>query len=296
MNLRNAWYFTAGIGFLALAKTKHALQGYSTPKPFDVSDIERCIKYELRVVDAWLGALSSYTGSGTFLAGKRVLELGPGSDLGVGLILLARGARRYSACDVHDLARHAPQPFYDALLEELGRRDGADVATLREQLLAVTSGTASMLEYAVQDSFDLKAAVGAGTIDLVFSQAAFEHFDDVDAVVGQLSEVCTPGAVLVAEIDLKTHSRWIRDRDPNNIYRYSDSIYDAFRFRGIPNRVRPHEYRQSFEHHGWTRVEVSPLTRLASIDDEIEGLSRRFSDQTNQMDYLSIQLCATRTR
>jgi hypothetical protein len=63
----------------------------------------------------------------------------------------------------------------------------------------------------------------------------------------------------VAEIDLKTHSRWIRDHDPNNIYRYSNAIYRALWFRGIPNRVRPYEYRAIFEAHGWTNVRITPL-------------------------------------
>jgi SAM-dependent methyltransferase len=297
LNVRDAWYFTAGIGFLALAKAKNLTRGYSTPKPFALADTSRCIDYDLQVVEGWMRALASYTGSGTFLAGKDVLELGPGSDLGVGVVLLARGAKSYSACDVNDLAKHAPRSFYDALLGRLARAyPGSATGRLREELDAMESGVPSRIRYTVQQSLDLTAAVGAGTMDVVVSQAAFEHFRDVESIVRQLSRVCRPGAVLVAEIDLKTHSRWIRDKDPNNIYRYPDGIYDAFRFRGSPNRMRPYQYRAAFERCGWTNIHMSPLTRLDPAFRGTSGMNLRFADAVNQMDYLTVLFCATKQR
>jgi hypothetical protein len=127
----------------------------------------------------------------------------------------------------------------------------------------------------------------------VFSQAAFEHFDDVERTVEQLSVVCRPGAQIVAEIDLKTHSRWVRDHDPNSIYRYSDSLYRALWFRGIPNRVRPYEYREIFEAHGWSNVVITPLERI-SDPRKLGSVSRRFRDPRNELDLLSIVFCATK--
>jgi SAM-dependent methyltransferase len=294
LNLREAWYYTAGIGFLALAKAKNAAKGYSTPKPFDLTDADRCIRYDMQVVDGWLKGLASYTGNGMFLAGRSVLELGPGSDLGVGLVLLARGAAQYSACDVHDLATRAPRNFYETLFTRLHEVYGADSATLRGELDALRTGAPRRLRYTVQPSFDLNAAIAPDSIDLVVSQAAFEHFDDVESVVSQLSSVCRPGAVIVAEIDLKTHSRWIRDKDPNNIYRYPDPLYRAFSFRGSPNRVRPYQYRSAFERCGWTDIRITPLTQVAPSGPGANGMSRRFADTRNQMDYLTIMLCATK--
>jgi hypothetical protein len=100
--------------------------------------------------------------------------------------------------------------------------------------------------------------------------------------------------MIVAEIDLKTHSRWIRDHDPNNIYRYPSSLYRALWFRGIPNRVRPYQYRQIFESHGWTNVSVTPLERVS--DRRLMGsVDERFKDARNELDVLSILFCATKT-
>ena len=126
---------------------------------------------------------------------------------------------------------------------------------------------------------------------MVFSQAAFEHFDDINATIFQLSKVCRPGAILVAEIDLKTHSRWIRDKDPNNIYRYPNYLYNKFLFRGIPNRVRPFQYKETFERFGWSDISITPLTTCEQNRAYI-GIDKAFVDHINQMDSLSIMLCA----
>jgi SAM-dependent methyltransferase len=291
---RGCFMYMAGLGFLTLAKAKNILRGYSSPKPFELAETDRCVAYDLKVVDEWLLHLAAYTGSAA-LRGRTVLELGPGSDLGIGLYLLAKGAAAYNACDVNDLTQHAPQSFYSALIDRITAvQPGADLEYLESQIEGVRRRTASNLRVVVRSDFDLVSSFGADSIDLVFSQAAFEHFDDVVRTVQQLGVVCKPGAVIVAEIDLKTHSRWIRDKDPNNIYRFSNSIYRAFWFRGIPNRVRPYQYKEIFERYGWADVTITPIERT-SPDQNAGTVDEQFADAKNQLDYLSIVLCARKT-
>jgi SAM-dependent methyltransferase len=295
VTIRNVFYYFAGLAFLAMAKTKNVLRGYSTPKPFDVRDTDRAINYDFQVVDDWLAHLRQYGGREPSLVGKNILELGPGSDLGIGLLLLARGARRYNACDVNDLAKKVPDEFYEAFLARVERTEtNSDRAQLRKALIAARGGGADAINYVVRDDFDLVKAFGAESIDLVFSQAAFEHFDDIDATVAQLTAVCKPGAVIVAEIDLMTHSRWIRDKDPNNIYRYHERIYRLFDFRGIPNRVRPYRYRRAFERNGWSNVITIPRMTCGDHPTGASGMSRVFRDDVNEMGNLTLVLCATK--
>lgn len=292
-SLETAAYFVAGIAFLALAKAKNILQGYATPRPFDASDIDRSIDYAISVVGEWLEYLRRYTGEEEALAGKEVIELGPGSDLGTGICLLLEGCARYSACDVNDLMSSTPDAFYEKLLLRLAEgRDQAEIEAVREELAAMRSGRTSRLNHVVREDFDLAAAFGAASVDIVFSQAAFEHFNDAATTFSQLATVCRSGAVMVAEIDLKTHSRWIRDVDPNNIYRYPGIVYDRFRFQGIPNRLRPYQYRAMLEQAGWSDIEVIPIERLEKTGAARGGYYRPFADKKNEMDYLSIILCA----
>ncbi|HEX3047124.1 MAG TPA: hypothetical protein VHY08_20390, partial [Bacillota bacterium] len=104
------------------------------------------------------------------------------------------------------------------------------------------------------------------------------------------------GTILIAEVDLKTHTSWIRDLDPLNIYRYSDFIYNLFKFRGSPNRLRPFEYEEILKKNGWTDIQIIPSNKLEKeyMLKVKDNLNRRFREPINQMDYLSIILCATK--
>ncbi|MBC7883032.1 MAG: methyltransferase domain-containing protein [Anaerolineae bacterium] len=291
---KNSFFYLLGIAFLALAKAKNIMKGYTSPKPFDISESERCIEYDIHVVEHWLSHLQKYSHAGQTLSGKNVLELGPGSDLGVGIYLLSKGCLQYNACDVNDLMKYTPDSFYLKFLEKLklAKNDQTNINFLAEQLEKAKNGDPSCLNYVVRNDFDIVSAFGKGTIDLVFSQAAFEHFDDINTTISRLSTVCKPGSILVVEIDLKTHSRWICDKDPNNIYRYPTWLYSLFWFRGIPNRVRPFQYKEAFERSGWTDISITPLEKVDAYDRSNSGMNKIFTDDKNQMEFLSIMLCA----
>jgi SAM-dependent methyltransferase len=293
MSMQDAFFYMTGMGFLALAKAKNILQGYSSPKPFSVSEAEKCIEYDMRVVDSWLHRLGEYTHGVCSVAGKSILELGPGSDLGIGIYLLSKGCSQYNACDVNDLMLSTPDSFYEKFFLKIKSTDNrADIDLLKSQLAKTKKGDSSRLNYVVRKDFDIVSAFGESSVDLVFSQAAFEHFDDIEAVASKVSAVCRPGAILIAEIDLKSHSRWIRDKDPNNIYRYPERVYNIFRFRGSPNRMRPFQYKEAFERRGWSDVSITAVSKLHNDKGGLSGMNRAFADEKHQMDHLSIVLCA----
>ncbi len=295
--LTNWFYLFAGMVFLGLAKCKSILQGYANPKPFSTDESIRCIEYDIDVVDAWLEKYAAYAGEGADVRGKRVLELGPGSDLGVGLYLLAKGAAEYSAVDVNNLVESVPDAFYTELFAYLRNKDPElEVDGLQAELDVLKKGQKGRLNYLLRDDFDIAAALADRQVDVVFSQAAFEHFDDIDATVASFSKVAAPGARAIILVDLKTHSRWIRDKDPVNIYRFPDWLYRLYYFRGIPNRVRPNEYKAAFERHGWHDVRLEPGNDQLTPEQHafFKGhLNKRFEGDESQMDYLSVWVTAT---
>ncbi|MGZ8907519.1 MAG: methyltransferase domain-containing protein [Methylobacter sp.] len=294
----NYFYFAAGVVFLLLAKFKHSLEGYKTPKPFGVSEAERCVDYDIRVVKEWIESLDAYAGWSGALSGKHVLELGPGSDLGSGLTLLAYGAQSYTAIDVNNLIESVPMQFYECLFDRL-QKDNPDLDTdvLKNELVAQRLGESDRLKFECRPDFNILDAVGKGKVDIVFSQAAFEHFDDVQRTIQELSAGCSNDAVAIISVDLQTHSRWIRDKDPNNIYRYPDWLYNKFYFKGIPNRVRPYEYKELFEKYGWTDVTVCTLNKLddSRVDKETPYLADAFRTDKSEMGSLGILICARRS-
>jgi hypothetical protein len=56
--MRDVLYFGAGLGFLGLAKIKHSIQGYTTPKPFALSEVDKCIEYDQRVAASYIRNLA----------------------------------------------------------------------------------------------------------------------------------------------------------------------------------------------------------------------------------------------
>lgn len=273
--MSDSFYYCAGIGFLALAKLKHMLRGYATPKPF--SDIERCIDYDISVAERYMRQAD--------VTGKHVLELGPGADLGVGLYLLSRGAASYTAVDKHPLAQGV-EHFYDRFIQRISP---GDPGGLRELASAAGSSTSSRLNYLVLDDFQFARKLGPASMDIVFSNAAFEHFDDVGDVLDQVGVVLKPGGQLAATIDLQTHSRWIREKDPNNIYRYPRWLYRLFYFPGQPNRIRPAEYRALLRN--WREVATSPA---ATFDATSGRVHHAFRGKDAEMDVLTFVLSASR--
>ena len=296
--IHNVIYCLIGILFLFLNKIRLSIQNYPSPQNFKPSNLKGAIEYIFMVVGYWEQFLREYTGINFSLKDKSILELGPGASLGIGIITLMKGAKKYNAIDVNNLIRFAPDKFYQEFFNYIGNsNDNKDVSVdfLRKQLELTCIGKNDKLNYICKKDFDI-TVFEKEEVDLIVSQAAFEHFDYIENVISQLSKIVKPGAILISQIDLKTHTKWIRDVDPLNIYRYSDFIYNLFSFRGFPNRIRPFQYEEILYRYSWSNIKIFPLTVL---DDEYltkvqKSLNKKFRSSLNRMDYLSIILCATK--
>jgi SAM-dependent methyltransferase len=295
--VKNSQYFYIGALLMILNYVRHRILGYRTPRTFSIDEIERSIDYDFKVVQAWLAALSRYSKSENRLRDKVVLELGPGPDLGIGLIILAMGAKKYVAFDSHPLAAAAPFNFYDKLFVVLSERI-KDIRRdyLKEQLEKTYHNDPENLAYIVDKGFNISGLKEKP--DLVFSQATFEHFSNVKKSLAELSQIAAPGCLLISEIDLKTHTSWIRDRDPLNIYRYGKRFWRTFRFNGSPNRVRTFEYKKILENNHWRDVRIEPLTVLEDhyVEKVKPTLDREFRPlDTAEMRNLSVMLMARKS-
>lgn len=279
----NLFYYCLGGIFIFLNKIRYSIEGYKTPRPFSIKESNKCIDYDFGVVDGWLNELNNLTDSTFSIKGKSVLELGPGADLGVGLILLAKGVRKYSAIDVNPLIYKVPKGFYDSLFTEITKRIPlANINDLKYQLQLFYEGKSDRLNYIYDKNFSF-SRLQSEMFDVVFSQAAVEHFDNIENTLRNVSEIVSDGGWLLLGIDFQTHTRWIRERDPLNIYRYSDKIYKFFFFQGIPNRLRPDYYIRYLEKFGWKDIKFVPKKRLSQKELEIirPYLYGRFSNCEN---------------
>lgn len=299
--LWNGCFKAVGLAFLVLGKAKHVAKGYSRTRPISTADARACVEYDVKVVDEWLEVLQDYTGeSAAQIKGRRILELGPGADFGVPLYLLSKGVGQYSSIDAFPLALQAPSELHDVMLERIGRMGSeVPVSVLKEALpsnRSGRSGRAATLQYVAKEDFDIASTFRPDSFDFIFSQAAFEHFDDVDDVIRQVSQVARSGARLVAGVDLQTHARWLREKDPLNIYRFSERIYRFLGFRTMPNRMSVSDYERILTKYGWECIEFK---NVSAVDNEYfervkSALHPAFrKDETRTLWFV---VCATRAR
>lgn len=283
--MRQAQLYAAGIGMMVLAWAKHRINSYTTPTPFNAGDEDRSAAHAQVIVDEWTDFLAHYAGNAW--AGEDVLELGPGGTLGTGALIMKDGARSYQAVDAFPLAERIDLGFYDTLLNGMSQKD----ALLR----AIGARDKPPFIYSVDARFRVDEAAGDRRFTRLVSCAAFEHFDDVADTIARMSRVALPGAVACIRVDFSTHSRWLRTRDPNNIYRYPDWLYWSLPFPGKPNRVRPDELICIFEAQGWNDIEFHPV-RIAPLDycrAANGSLARPFRRPEARMEVLSGIIMAT---
>lgn len=256
--LKNGVFYGLGLAALAAASLRHRVGGYRNPTDFSSADWPRAVAHVVGIVEDWRRHLARGGGQPTGVHDRDILELGPGATLGTGMLLAGLGARSYTAVDAFPLAADTPGGFYRALAEADLPPD-VDRARIRSLVDAMERGEPDPIAYVTDSGFDIVRATEGRTFDLIVSNAAFEHFKDIEAVLAQVTQVARPGAVFLAAVDFQTHTRGIRGNDPNSIYRFSPALYRRLAFPGQPNRRRPTAYRAALEALGWVGVECRPV-------------------------------------
>jgi SAM-dependent methyltransferase len=274
-----------GFVYLLLAYSKSKLKGYTTPTVFGNDDLSAIAKHSEHVFLLWKRALQNYVSDPMPFTGKKVLELGPGDSLATGMLIAFEKSEYYDAFDMYPLACSTPVDLYTNVLPGVsGVKDVGDLSDLVWN--AIQGKSNYRFSYVVDPEFNLSKMARGRDYDLIVSCATFEHLDFVEQTIQQLSRIAKPGCVLCAVIDFQTHSRWIREKDPNNIYRYSDFIYKLFYFPGQPNRVRPIEYINYLRKFGWTDIRIVPsaLNKEAYLRTTEMFMHKNFrSSQEKQM-------------
>ena len=250
-----------GLGLLAANKVRRAIRPYDRPRPWSARFIERSVDYVFEVIRNWDGGFKQ-AGIDDWVRGRHVLELGPGPDLGTGLVLLAKGAASYVAVDRYPLLGATPDSFYDALLDRLSGEAEAWRAVEAYQVYRAGSKTSNLRYLLLGDGPD---ALPGDTEprNLWLSQAALEHVPNPADLLGTLTAWCGADAIGLHHVDAATHTPWIREADPLNILRYRESVYRALRFPASPNRWRATKYVGTFTDLGWDLIATQPVHRLS---------------------------------
>ena len=169
-------------------------------------DLNESLAYVRGVFDDYV----RYSGEpSSSLAGKRVMEIGPGDNLGVGLLFLAHGGTSYLAVD-----RFSPQAeperneqIYAALLDGMTDDQRSRVADCLEpvgQGRARITGSRLAAQYgsAIED---LGRSLASESVDVIISRAVLEHVYDPVRAWQVMASVLHPDGQMWHKVDLRHH-------------------------------------------------------------------------------------------
>jgi SAM-dependent methyltransferase len=237
--------------------------------------------YPLTVFHQHLTALEPLRGN---LLGADVLEIGPGSNLGFGLLALLAGANSVTCLDAVPRA-HAQKSGMEALYSALVK-----TAALYPETYLVAP---ALLEHARHDPDGLawqllerivyrapmdiaRNDLPDASLDVVCSHICFEHFTDPAGAVAQIARLLRPGGVTSHLIDLRDHRNFDR---PLDFLSYSDTLWrltTSHRPDAVRNRWRASEYRAAFGQHGLELLYLEVIHKTTVNAEMRRRFSRRF--------------------
>jgi hypothetical protein len=181
----------------------------------------------------WLRHLSILGANGFRVTGARVGELGPGDSIGTGLAALLSGAKSYIALDVVPFSARADLlAIFQNLVALFSSRAaipnhqefpgvrpslesyafpyhlvdysdfGSRVANLRRKLIERQYDNGFITYRVPWNSADV---IDRSSLDLIFSQAALEHVDSLEATYQAMSTWLAPGGYASHVIDFSAH-------------------------------------------------------------------------------------------
>jgi len=198
--------------------------------------------------------------------GKRVLEVGPGSHLGIPLWFLAHGAAFAAAVDRYPDLMRPPglAEFHQRWIQDWPAEAREHVASLAQQPAPAFQTRTGPLHYCAPLCIEHAAEALPGKFDIVLSFNVLGYVTDVDATFHALYALMGPGAVMVHRIHHGTHGRvdgvragWLHQ------YTYSRRVWRMmYSNRGGPNREPASAYLKACRAAGFADAALDAVQRL----------------------------------
>jgi ubiquinone/menaquinone biosynthesis C-methylase UbiE len=210
-----------------------------------------------------------------YTEGKKVLEIGPGSNLGVLFLSALGGASKATGVDFYSHNMGPEHDFimsmYMQLLKEPGvpiiRENPWNANLLSDKLASIitkdTTGKFNFKKERLEFIFPCTAEqlpVEDNSIDLVYTSAAFEHFLNPEEVVKELSRITSKGGLNCHAIDMRDHRDFSK---PLEFLKFSEAQWQEINCKAPgyshTNRMRHNQIISLFNSAGFRLLGVKPL-------------------------------------
>jgi len=225
------------------------------------------------------------------LAGRRVVELGPGNHLGVALALVSLGVGQVICVDRFRPKQNLAQTraLYALLRRQMTPEQSSRCTGLLEDSEAAPNGLDSPLCYLPNCGVEeLGVRLQGHPVDLIISRSVLEHVRDLDRAFAGMAAVLRPGGTMLHKIDLRSHEEGDEDY-PLEFLTHSPSWWHWMTSQtGEPNRQRQSSYVASAERHGF-QLGLLEVTHQLSRD-KVAALRPRLARPFREMSDEELQV------
>ena len=183
-------------------------------------------------------SLRSLLGDEEFLSywpPRRVVEMGPGGTLVLGLLLISEGVEEYMGIDEFpsDVLGAYPRECYRRLFEELSNRPPVEAAFAES-----VSSDSGPIRYYGTEGIGAFRRIASGSVDLIFSWGCLEHVLDPLNVFKESKSLLSPAGIAIHTISTHGHT-W----RPLKHLIVPDWLWSVMYWRrGFINRFMPRQY------------------------------------------------------
>jgi SAM-dependent methyltransferase len=238
---------------------------------YDAQSAGQPVSEAVAYIDSAFNSLLRWAGLES-VEGLRLLELGPGDNLGLALRFLAAGAASVVCLDRFEVQQDEghQRAIYRALLETLTPVEQARIHDL------VQNGEGERLRVirgiGIEES---DGHLGPESFDLIYSIAVMEHVYDSDDALAAMDRLLAPGGLLAHQIDLRDHGVFTQGGlHPLTFLTVPDWAYDRMeRNRGGPNRRLVDYYRSRMRDLGYEYRLL--IGRIVGADRDLQPYKER---------------------
>jgi 2-polyprenyl-3-methyl-5-hydroxy-6-metoxy-1,4-benzoquinol methylase len=216
-------------------------------------NIDRCIDY---INEVFSDYFSKSGLSINDIAGKHVLEIGPGENLGVALKFLAAGADKVVCVDRFNslLDENRQYEIYKRLLNELAYEEQErlkNIITIKDGKAHINSRKLQYLNVSVDK---LRFEFQPLQFDFIISRAVLEHVLLIDSAMETMDLLLKHGGYMLHEIDFRDHGIFTSFRlPPLTFLSINDGIWQKMTSNiGAPNRRMLGYYQTYFAKKAYT--------------------------------------------
>lgn len=259
-------------------KTSHG----STHRNFNLS---KSLDYINRVFNDYLKYASL---SSRAFMGKKILEIGPGDNLGVALMFLANGASKVVTLDKFYSKRDSEKEkkIYQKLREGLdgkAKHSFDEAVPLDKNIKISPNRLKCIYGEGIENTENL---FKPNFFDFIVSRAVLEEIYDLDSAFSNMDRILKPGGFLLHKIDLRDYKMFsgagMHPLDfltiPNFLYRLMTQ------HSGRPNRKLVNYYRKKMSELGYDAKIF--ITHILGVKEEILSLKENSNLDIDYSDFI----------